>query len=176
VQRCTLFAAVNAKWTTGNQKLLVMEPQWIKSTERAKRLLIPAVYSLREIRVDDELQIVVTEVGQVKQTVTVQNKTIEEITLFIHLFSMESSPNSYVSKLCLCLPMQLVLSRAHRYPFLSHSLADYERNLPVLNVQVKPHLCTPRWRSGSEGLTALILDLGTRWKWVVSITPRSLYV
>ena len=40
------------------------------SIERAKRLLIPAVYSLREIRAYDELRIAVTEVGQVKQTVT----------------------------------------------------------------------------------------------------------
>jgi len=105
VQRCMLFAVVNARWTTSNQKLLVLEPkvvvfepQWIKSTERAKLLLIPPVYSLRGIRADDKLQIVVTEVGQVKQTVTVQNKTVEVITLFIHLFSMESSPNS-------CLPL-----------------------------------------------------------------------
>ena len=50
--------------------MLVLEPQSIKSTERAKQLLIPPVYSLRGIRAYDELQIVVTEVGQVKQTVT----------------------------------------------------------------------------------------------------------
>jgi len=42
----------------------------MKSTERAKRLLILPVYSLRGIRAYDELQIVVTEVQQVKQTVT----------------------------------------------------------------------------------------------------------
>ena len=36
-----------------------------------KRLLIPPVYSLRGIRAYDELQIVVTEVGKVKPTVTV---------------------------------------------------------------------------------------------------------
>jgi len=46
-QRCTLSAAANARWTTSNQKLLVLEPQWIKSAERAKRLLIPPVYPLR---------------------------------------------------------------------------------------------------------------------------------
>jgi len=45
--------------------------QWIKSIGRAKLLLIPPVYSLRGIRAYEELQIVVTEVGQVKQTVTV---------------------------------------------------------------------------------------------------------
>ena len=50
-------------------KVVVFEPQWKKSTERAERLLIPPVYSLRGIRVYDELQIAVTEVGQVKQTV-----------------------------------------------------------------------------------------------------------
>ena len=50
--------------------LLVLEPQWTKGTERAKWLLIPPVYSLRGIRAYDELQIVVTEIGQVKQTVT----------------------------------------------------------------------------------------------------------
>jgi len=49
--------------------LLVLEPQRIKSTERAKQLLIHPAYSLRRIRVYDELQIVVTEVGLVKQTV-----------------------------------------------------------------------------------------------------------
>jgi len=69
--RCTLFAVVNARWTTSNQKLLVMEPQWIKNTESAKRLLIPPVYSSRGTRAYDKLQIVVTEVGQVKQTFTV---------------------------------------------------------------------------------------------------------
>jgi len=70
LQRCTLFAVMNARWTTSNQKLLMLEPQWIKSTEGAKRLLIPPVYSLRGIRAYDELQIVVTEVGQIKQMVT----------------------------------------------------------------------------------------------------------
>jgi hypothetical protein len=49
----------------------VLEPRRIKSTERAKRPVIPPVYSLRGIRAYDELQIVVTEVGQVKQTVTI---------------------------------------------------------------------------------------------------------
>ena len=75
-RRRKLFAVVNGRWTTSNQKLLVLEPKvvvfeprWIKSTERAKRLLIPPVYSLRGIRSYDELHIVVTEVGQVKQTV-----------------------------------------------------------------------------------------------------------
>jgi hypothetical protein len=28
---------------------------------------------------------------------------------------------------------------------------------------------------GSRGITLRILDLGTRWRWVVSFTPRSLY-
>ena len=66
VLRCKLLAVVNARWTTSNQKLLVLEPnvvvlelQWIKSTERAKRLLISPVYFLRGIRAYDELQIVV---------------------------------------------------------------------------------------------------------------------
>jgi len=62
--------------TTSNQKLLVLEPQRIKSTERAKRLLVPPVHSLRGILAYDELQIVVTEVVQVKQAVT---SNIEEI-------------------------------------------------------------------------------------------------
>jgi hypothetical protein len=30
------------------------------------------------------------------------------------------------------------------------------------------------WRSG--GITPCILDLGTRWRWVVSFTPRPLYL
>ena len=77
VLRCMLLAVVNARWTTSNQKLfvlqpnvVVLEPQWIKSNERAKRFLISPVYSLRGIHAYDELQIVVTEVGQVKQMVT----------------------------------------------------------------------------------------------------------
>jgi hypothetical protein len=28
---------------------------------------------------------------------------------------------------------------------------------------------------GSEGIAPRILDLGTRWRWAVSFTPRSLY-
>jgi hypothetical protein len=29
---------------------------------------------------------------------------------------------------------------------------------------------------GSESITSLILDLGTRWRWVISFTPRPLYL
>jgi len=47
--------------------LLVLEPLRIKGTERAKRLLVPPIYSLRGIRAYDELQIVVTEVAQVNR-------------------------------------------------------------------------------------------------------------
>jgi len=54
-------------------KVVVLEHQWIKSTEKAKRLLIPPAYSLRGIRAYDGLQIVVTEVGQVRQTATEGN-------------------------------------------------------------------------------------------------------
>ena len=79
VQRCTLFAVVNARWTTSNQKLLVLEPQWIKSTERAKRLLIPPIYSLRGIRAYDELQIFVTEVGKIKQPFTQGTSSIGNV-------------------------------------------------------------------------------------------------
>jgi len=71
VVRSTLIAFVNARRTTSNRRLLVLEPQPIKSTERAKRLVIPPVYSLRGIGAYDELQIVVNEVGQVKRMVTV---------------------------------------------------------------------------------------------------------
>ena len=53
-------------------KVVVLEPQWIKSTERAKRPLIPPVYPLRGISAYDELQIVVADVGQGKQTVTAE--------------------------------------------------------------------------------------------------------
>ena len=58
VVRCTLMAVVYAKWTASNPTFLVLEPQWIKCTERAKRLLVPPVYSLRGIRAYDELQMV----------------------------------------------------------------------------------------------------------------------
>ena len=42
----------------------------MKSDERAKRFLIPPVCSLRGISAYAELQIVVAEVGKLKQTVT----------------------------------------------------------------------------------------------------------
>jgi len=51
--------------------VVVFEPQWRKITERAKRLLIPPVYFLRGSCAYDELQIVNSEVGRAKQTVTV---------------------------------------------------------------------------------------------------------
>ena len=70
MQRCMLFAVLNARRTTSNQKLLVLEPQRMKSDERAKRFLIPPVCSLRGISAYAELQIVVAEVGKLKQTVT----------------------------------------------------------------------------------------------------------
>jgi hypothetical protein len=46
--------------------------------------------------------------------------------------------------------------------------------------KVKLSLCfnwAPRHEGvlGSGGITAHILDLGTRWRWVVSFTPRTLY-
>ena len=91
MQTCKLFAVVNARWTTSNQKLLVLEPQWIKSTERAKRLLIPPVYSLRGIRAYDELRIVVTEVGQVKQTVTPPSSTGLRMSAVVPLPSLYTS-------------------------------------------------------------------------------------
>jgi len=53
VVRCTLFAVVNVRWTTSNQKLMVLETKWIKSTEKADRILIPPLYSLRGIRAYD---------------------------------------------------------------------------------------------------------------------------
>jgi len=28
---------------------------------------------------------------------------------------------------------------------------------------------------GNGGIASRVLDLGTRWRWVVSLTPRSLY-
>jgi hypothetical protein len=37
----------------------------------------------------------------------------------------------------------------------------------------KHHAMKTYW--GSGGLTSHILDLGTRWRWVVSFTPRPLY-
>ena len=75
VLRCTLFAVVNARWTTSKQKLLVLEPLWIKSTERTKLLLVPPLHSLRGNRVYDELQIV-TEVGLVKQIIKILDDDI----------------------------------------------------------------------------------------------------
>jgi len=47
--------------------------------KRAKRVLSPPVYSLRGIRAYDELQIVVTEVGQVKETVKLVSSLVDEI-------------------------------------------------------------------------------------------------
>jgi len=67
-----VFIARGCGISTNNEqpKESVLESQRIKSIERAKRLLISPVHSLRGIRAYDELQIVVTEVGQVRQTVT----------------------------------------------------------------------------------------------------------
>jgi len=50
---------------------------------RAKRLLIPPVYFLRGIGAYDELQIVVTEVGQVRQTVTPHRKKLLTTALLL---------------------------------------------------------------------------------------------
>ena len=78
----------------------MLEPQSIKSTERAKRFLIPPVYFLRGIRACDELQIVVTEVGQVTQTVTLGRMIL--MLMFRHgtggaLSSGEQILHSYAS-------------------------------------------------------------------------------
>jgi hypothetical protein len=43
----------------------------------------------------------------------------------------------------------------------------------INTVQVKLFRCAPWWRLGGEEVwLLLILNLGTRWGWVVSITPR----
>ena len=85
VFRCTLFAVVNARWTTSSRKLLVLGHQAIKRIERAKRHLIPPVCSLRAIRAYDDLQTFVTEVGQVTQTVTqCYRQTWQVLTAIMH--------------------------------------------------------------------------------------------
>jgi len=78
VQRCTLIAVTNARWTTNNQKLLVLEPKVVvfeplnKEYWKSKAASNSPVYSSRGIPAYAELQIVVTEVGQVKQTVAAE--------------------------------------------------------------------------------------------------------
>jgi hypothetical protein len=107
--------------------------------------------------------------------IVVQNKTIAETILFIHLFSMESSPNSYLSLNCSWTPLyNLFCLLFIATIFLLYRLTDYECNFTVLGVKVKLFLCTPCWLTGNGGLTSLVLDLGTGWRLVVSFTPRSL--
>lgn len=55
---------------------MVLESQPTESAERAKRPLMPPVHYLRAIRAYSELQTVVTGVGQVKQTATIQTHTL----------------------------------------------------------------------------------------------------
>jgi hypothetical protein len=52
------------------------------------------------------------------------------------------------------------------------SVKGYGKVVPVLSL-----IPAPRYEGvlGSEGIAPLILWLGTRWRWMVSFTPRSLY-
>jgi hypothetical protein len=70
--------------------------------------------------------------------------------------------------------------------FVSYCLLKRGKELScynfVMKVKVKFSLCFLFWRStrhkgvlGSGGIAPCILDLGTRWRWVVSFTTQSLY-
>jgi len=43
------------------------------------------------------------------------------------------------------------------------------KNYPVLNKTPRNEEC------GSGGIAPLILNLGPRWRWMVSLTPHTLY-
>ena len=125
VLRCTLFAVVNARWTTSNQKLLLLEPQWIKSSKGAKRLLILSVYSLRGIRAYDELQIVVTEVGQVKQTVTDMyhvTQLLENASWSMLSFNRKCSA---ITAFCVFFTAWLIIFTSNNLPLKPFSLHFY---------------------------------------------------
>jgi hypothetical protein len=65
------------------------------------------------------------------------------------------------------------------YSWFSHTAFSYQlgtnpgkgKVVPVF--LTKHHAMKAYW--GSGGITPLIIDLGTRWRWVVSFTPRPLY-
>jgi len=66
VVRCTLFAVVNVRWTTKFGAGTSANKEYWKSKAASNS----PVYFLRGIRAYDELRIVVTEVLQIKQTLT----------------------------------------------------------------------------------------------------------
>jgi hypothetical protein len=54
------------------------------------------------------------------------------------------------------------------------------RKTEAIKVKLKLSLCLNKHHAmktywGNGGMAPLILDLGTRWRWVVSFTPRPLY-
>jgi hypothetical protein len=62
------------------------------------------------------------------------------------------------------------------YPFLTAAGCDAKRFMFSLSTLNPTHRWTPLkayW--GSGGIAPLILDLGTRWRWVVSFTTWPLY-
>jgi hypothetical protein len=68
--------------------------------------------------------------------------------------------------------------------FLSSSRQMLKQHYKIDSDSFLPHpsqsLCWTKHHSmktdwGSGGIAPRILDLGTRWRWVVNFTPRSLY-
>jgi hypothetical protein len=48
-------------------------------------------------------------------------------------------------------------------------------DLEIKKVKVKVTLKSHKRLEGSRGIALLFLNLGTRWGWVVNVTPRPLY-
>jgi hypothetical protein len=66
------------------------------------------------------------------------------------------------------------------YEGMSKSWGTFKKSTFIVNIKVKLSLCLTKhhamkmyWGSGS--IAPRILDLDTRWRWVVSLTPRPLY-
>jgi hypothetical protein len=63
------------------------------------------------------------------------------------------------------------ISHWPRYPFIAYKNPVQGKAIPVLSTE--HHSMKVCWGSGHTA--PWILDLGTRWRWVVSFTPRPLY-
>jgi hypothetical protein len=73
-------------------------------------------------------------------------------------------------------PVQGVLPTVYRIQKLEKRPRPKQRGVKSKVVHVLNKLSTTPWRRmGSECIDPRILDLGTRWRWVVGFTPRPLY-
>jgi hypothetical protein len=72
--------------------------------------------------------------------------------------------------------------RGLKYYVVGNPISKHHKwtNTSIISIKVKVSLCF-NWAPGHEGvlgsggIVLRILDLGTRWRWVVSFTPQPLY-